>query len=399
MSKVCIISMPKSGSTALYKSIKEAMPAETKVIYEPRTVEEIRYLTKDDVSDSLTKIMIHEIDKCEYQENYFDKNIVLIRDPRDVFISYLLYSFDSRTRGLSESELNSIKEVFKQKEKNPRDVSIVDLLSTFKDKQNPTEFKNRFKNVLAKITYFVNSLKQPFTFRFADYVDGNLEELSNYLGYQVEKKDELQGWVSQIKRKGTKGDWRNWFTPVDVDFFQDIFTFFIDQFGFEQEWTLAEKPLIEPAHCSEYIQRLIDYQLVAPVKPKYDPENPDCIKNLQDAIKDGNRVAMFRLGMIYLEGNSKINIDQNEEEGIRLLRLSAELGNPKASNQLGLIAKEKDNIPEAINYFTRASEQNLQVSINQLAEIYLNQAISLYKKGSKLENKQSIRKLAQLQKI
>jgi hypothetical protein len=86
--KIVIAGLGKSGTTALFSKLKQAMPPETYCLFEP-----LRYEAPAvDPTHVLTKVLIpHEkmVDFDSFSE--FDRKIMIVRDPRDILVSRVLY--------------------------------------------------------------------------------------------------------------------------------------------------------------------------------------------------------------------------------------------------------------------------------------------------------------------
>jgi hypothetical protein len=92
---------------------------------------------------------------------------------------------------------------------------------------------------------------------YEDFVKGLLAEAEEYLGFKLTGKAEVDPKYNRVERSKRAGNWRNWMTPDDVDFFKPVFTKFMDHFGYDiDDWELNNDPVIEPALSSEYVERV-----------------------------------------------------------------------------------------------------------------------------------------------
>jgi len=81
--------------------------------------------------------------------------------------------------------------------------------------------------------------------------------IESYLGFRLPSRVQVSPFVMRVERTRSSGDWRNWFTPADVDFFRPLLREAFAVFGYEDVWDLSPSAAVDPKHGSEYIARLI----------------------------------------------------------------------------------------------------------------------------------------------
>ena len=80
--RVCVAGMGKSGTTALVYAIRAAMPANTVLLFEPRTFVPV---TAPNVA---AKVLLHTKHPMPYPfYRQFERLVLIVRDPRDVVVS------------------------------------------------------------------------------------------------------------------------------------------------------------------------------------------------------------------------------------------------------------------------------------------------------------------------
>ena len=88
--KIVIAGLPKSGTTALFYKIKNSLPRNAKGLFEP-----FKYIPnpEDEKFDLVAKILFwpNRLEADYDSWGCFDKKIMIIRDPRDRYISEFLY--------------------------------------------------------------------------------------------------------------------------------------------------------------------------------------------------------------------------------------------------------------------------------------------------------------------
>ena len=96
-----------------------------------------------------------------------------------------------------------------------------------------------------------------------------------------------------------------------------------------------------------------------------------CAQSLFDAIRieaeQGNAIAQYALGMMYLMGRG---VDRNEEEAEKLFRMSAEQGYARAQYELGQVLQIGPKTEEAITWFFRSAEQDNNKALLSLIGLY-----------------------------
>jgi uncharacterized protein len=85
----------------------------------------------------------------------------------------------------------------------------------------------------------------------------------------------------------------------------------------------------------------------------------------------GNATAQLVLGQIYKHGD--LGVPKNSAEAVKWYRLAADLGNPKAQYNLGLMYENGEGVPsnyiEAYRWFNLAAAQDLDNARNGKARV------------------------------
>jgi hypothetical protein len=133
---IVIISQAKSASTAVFYTIKQALPDNTHCLFEPRILDDAtRQLLSqtDNAPCVLAKVLaIHPPDHfppADYLR--FDRQILITRDPRDRQISALLYGMISSPFINDEARIEKYIDLVRQKEADPKSVSVRDLQNMY----------------------------------------------------------------------------------------------------------------------------------------------------------------------------------------------------------------------------------------------------------------------------
>jgi hypothetical protein len=199
----------------------------------------------------LVKTFVQKVD----QFPAFDKNILIARDPRDQFLSVLMYkpygiilrnSFNSEEK--TQNFLNNFLELLRSKQKDPHSVSIKEIENLYES------FKPGINYGTPLIDYYLRN-SDLFILKYEDFVDGNLEELNKYLGLKIKVAQNVP--EKRVIRTKAYNNWKNWFTPSDVDLYKDVFKKYMEVFGYEEDWELNENPVIDPKEGTLYIEKII----------------------------------------------------------------------------------------------------------------------------------------------
>jgi hypothetical protein len=282
---ILIIGTAKSGTTAIYKSIKDEMVrAEDKEgkaarlvsFFEPSAAE-FQTALRSRAKNLIVKITL--IDRAAYKNLYkdieaFDKQIMIIRDPRDILISNLLYN----TRWMRFSQDPERRAVFlKAIEEKEQDPSAHSLLSLYqlRDKlesevmlswETPRSWHDEY-NDYAIAVRMIDTYQDMYVLRYEDYIDNKLSGVQDYIGLEISgnadvsslrEQHSLKKSVNNIARSKAYGNWKNWFTADDVKTFRPLFQPLMSKAGYADEWALNSNPVIKPENASLYLKRIIN---------------------------------------------------------------------------------------------------------------------------------------------
>jgi TPR repeat protein len=378
--KIAVVGLPKSGTTALYSGIKSALPPDTVCMFEPSTPRELAYLDSHRTGSALLKIMFEWRDSCGYDEKDFDRNVVIVRDPRDLAVSSLLFRFNLLSFARNEAARERVIAALREKEASPRSRSLVTILRDI-DPDNAEDYRELTVGDYAKLARYVGTVRNSFVYRYEDMSADRYDAINEYLGIAIRRPERLTGWVGKIARKGESGDWRNWFTEEDVEFFRPYVDPILEQFGCDPSWELAAEPTILPEHCSGYVMRLMEARANDPhlAKPK-----AATLENLLSAVSDGKRTAMFHLAERYERGDG---VEASPELARQWLERAAILGEELAASRLGELAKAAGDLDAAVRHFEDAASFGSRSAHYRAGRIHEDRkdyasSLALYKAGA-----------------
>jgi hypothetical protein len=258
--RVVILGLPKSGTTALFYGVRAALPAQHAELFEPMTVEALQpHLTE---RCFLTKILPTAW-KVTFPVSLLDQfthRIFLVRDPRDVLVSRVLYHIWNTDVPQDESAVRAWLDLLEQKRQQPRSTSLCELIrvnASWRGLALSDELQR-----LTPATELLHRLQQEaplhHVLRYEDMVAGELNSLEKYLGLSLKKPFQVGAEVSRVERTRSAGSWKHWFTPEDESVLRPILATYLQAYGYDHDWALAAEPEISAAHSTEYVLRIVN---------------------------------------------------------------------------------------------------------------------------------------------
>jgi hypothetical protein len=259
---IVIFGLAKSGTTALYYKIKQSLPPETVCLFEPHAFDAAAIPQGLSV---LAKILpfriVHPADAGSFAN--FEKQILIVRDPRDRLISRLLYNVYHAEFCDDEQKVSVLRQLLERKESDSRAVPVHELMAVIAELNGQLFSLDEWAN-----SYRQHSIKRPldfheqnpavFLYKYEDMIDGRLHELEEYLQLKLEHATVVDPEVNRVTRTKTYGDWRNWFTPTDVDHMRPVLQPYLDRYYPDADWELNPAQTISAEHASLYIERLVN---------------------------------------------------------------------------------------------------------------------------------------------
>lgn len=251
--RVLVFGQPKSGTTALMRSVSEALPDSVEV-FEPDDLTTVD-LTPDHL---VVKKLFGPHDREEGAVyDAFDHRLFIVRDPRDRFISSLLYDVHGRAEAENPQALEAFLKLLEAKEVEPLSVGLLELHHAYW-RFSGVDLFSAAARAAQRMRAFWRKQGTHWTFvRYEDFVAGQTTELAARLGVSALGQPIVDGELARVARTRGHGDWRNWLTPADMFVFEPFATPILEEFEYANDWTLAESPTIDRAHASDYVRKLI----------------------------------------------------------------------------------------------------------------------------------------------
>jgi hypothetical protein len=254
---ILIHGVGKTGTTALFYSIRQVLSGTVAELFEPAGQELFDAAFSASSKHILAKVILRETIQVPY--GHFPWKIMTVRDPRDILISRLLYLVWHAGFRVDTGSMDAYLTLLRVKERDPACIPLKDLFSSFAafQRQHPYREYLQVLGGLARQQALLASRSDFFVQRYEEFVEGRLQDLSAYLGgLDLDHRVKLPPHVARVERHKGYGDWRHWFTPDDVSFFRPMLAPAMQALGYEDDWELAKTPMIDPRYCSEYAMRL-----------------------------------------------------------------------------------------------------------------------------------------------
>lgn len=256
--RILVVGNGKSGTTALYFRIKKSLQGNISESFEPGCFDDIE---KHAVPDRhmIVKILLPlKADFLERSNNFFNKKILIIRDPRDIIISTLLYTgaYEICWKRTPE-QIHECMDILRRKEADPSSISAIELLKHLRD-------ENDYKGVAEFIAHHVSAAVRLahdpsfFIFKYEDLIADKLSSLEEYLKFSLTSDTSVDRGYSRVVRSKTSGSWKDWFLEEDMVFFRPLFEKYIEEFDYDPDWTSNVERRILPRDSSEYFERIVN---------------------------------------------------------------------------------------------------------------------------------------------
>ncbi|MGH7821359.1 MAG: hypothetical protein ACREQ9_16460 [Candidatus Binatia bacterium] len=263
--KIAILGQYKSGTTGLFYKIKNSLSAPIRTLFEPD-----EYLPEPEDARRwvLAKVILGLADGKEavrYDSFLgFDKKLYLVRDPRDWLVSGTLFLIHRVPDGRG---LDRILALLRQKERDPRSLSLLEIFDCILQANPGPSLAETIQWMTRQYEWlprFEARLADYHRIKYEDFVDRRLAGMESYLGLSLSGNAEVSAEHDHVPRTERYGDWKNWLLERDVECFRPVFDGYIRRYGYSEDWSVADKPLVRPEFCSQYAERLVRKRRAAP---------------------------------------------------------------------------------------------------------------------------------------
>lgn len=268
--KIVIYGVGKSGTSALFYKVKNSLPSPTIALFEPSSFglrDRVRHGLRAAIRGHFRPNVIAKVLPCDPRPvrvrdfDGFDRQVLLVRDPRDVLISSMLYR-SYHAAGFDRDDLAmEFLELLRRKEAAPQAVPLIDVIQA-SERQLQTTSQPWAKRYAAQaverpLAFHASRPRLP-VFHYEQMIDGQFEPLEDILGFPLKGSHTVPPALERVVRTKARGTWRNWFTPSDVDAIRPILQPYLDRYYPKADWDLDSAPRIDSNHGSRYVVRLIN---------------------------------------------------------------------------------------------------------------------------------------------
>ena len=254
-----VLGMGKSGTTALYTAISREIENAADHFFEVHDGAAIR--RSDPANALVAKLLLEKvrIGDVEWLHSTFDKRVFLVRDPRDLLVSRLLYKVRDMDLIFDETTFGTWLDALREKERNPGSMSVVELYELLESLSGEPSYHRVFGRVHRSALEKWELLAHWYHLaRYEPFVDGETSALSEYLEMPVSPDVEVDEKWRRVTRSKGYGDWKRWFLESDLRFVRSQAGDFFARFGYDEDWDLDAEPVIERETCSAYVERIVE---------------------------------------------------------------------------------------------------------------------------------------------
>ena len=199
---------------------------------------------------------------------------MIIRDPRDILISNLLYNTRWMRFSKDPERIALFLQAIEEKEQDPSSHSLLALYQ-LRDKlesevmhswETPRSWHDEY-NDYAIAVRMIDIYKDMYVLHYEDYIDEKLSGVQDYIGLNIQgnadvsslsEQHSLKKAVANIARSKSYDNWKNWFTVDDVKTFRPLFQPLMSKAGYTDDWALNPTPVIKAENASLYLKRIIN---------------------------------------------------------------------------------------------------------------------------------------------
>lgn len=333
-----VVGMPKSGTSAIYSAIKQELPGGCRV-FEVTNARQIDFFAhRAETQDVIAKILLPRVFDMDVDFSMWDRVVHVVRDPRDIVVSWLLYRPFLHGNYRNSEFVKSFLAALEEKEADPGSWPMVRLHELIHSFGIGHWSPGRYENLFRQEHELPARVGDHFSIRYEDFLDGDVEGVSDFLGLPIRNKTSVGLHSAYNERRKAYGDWKNWFTPEDVDVFRPLFDAYLDSRGYDSSWELPRVQSIDPSTASGHVRRFVETLQTNPdsVGSLLDEAHYDDrrLQVLRSGVEDGREPHMIELALASRDG---IGAVQRDHALMRhLLEEAAQRGNPLAMVHLAL---------------------------------------------------------------
>jgi hypothetical protein len=345
----------KTGTTGVFASIKAGLAAagfEARSVFEPtdtRKVDNLICLAPE--LPMLVKTTLDTQRRAVPETRIFERIVMTARDPRDMLLSSLLFRplTVAAIERTDQATIDKFIAALETKQADPASTSVRQLFELADDLnigKSPYE-------TMIKIQHKQQRFRDKhagFVMQYEMFVQGELGGLSEFLGFPVENVSaSSSSMFGHITRSKGSGEFRQWFTADDLQYYNEMFHEFLVKFDYELDIELPAEPVIDPSTGSEYVRRgyaartknrndMITARSTTWVPT--DVASMADLKHLVDFGTDGDAMACARIAEVIQSGHLGAEAG-DADDALRWARAGAQLGGLAAMQLLPTLLRKK----------------------------------------------------------
>jgi hypothetical protein len=214
-----IAGLAKSGTTILFARLQRALLPGVSTFFEPDQDSALReILARGENGDTLTKVLVGRVKAENSPLAEFDRHVLIYRDPRDQFISMLLYLFYDFQLNGDVPAYRSAVTALHDKVAAPAEHSTIALYNHVAGLVGRAPI-NVFDNLHRVQREYIQAFS-PHQLRYEDFIDGKLDNVETYTGLRLGNDAEVAKEYRRVARSRAYGEWRQWLNDEDLDYIQ-----------------------------------------------------------------------------------------------------------------------------------------------------------------------------------
>ena len=201
----------------LFSRIQRALNTNVDTFFEPDQLAQFENILSQGADrDTLTKVLIGRVKSENHILNSFDKHIMIFRDPRDQFVSMLLYLFYDFQLSGDQAGYDECFAALERKQRDPEAFSAIDLYSRLAAcvGRAPVAVFNNLHRVQSD---YMGAFS-PHLACYEDLLRGRWSALESYLGMSLEHDAQVPDQYTRVVRSKGYGDWRRWLNADDIEY-------------------------------------------------------------------------------------------------------------------------------------------------------------------------------------
>lgn len=261
--RVLVAGLGKSGTSALFYLVRNSLAPNVEAFFEPSSLDVFGKLGKH--RHGVAKVLLpNALQNVQISRfiGELEKVVLIVRDPRDLIVSRLLYRAGYHTlhEDRTDAEQAVALQALREKERNPSSISLLTLFSHLGDRaeQQPGFLLKKYRELLTAPDKFLSAYPDSFVYLYENLVRAQYDGLAEYLGFDLQGEAKVDTVHERVVRTKGDGNWRHWFTPSDVETLRPVFADFMQRFNYENDWRLAKEQAIDPQMSSEYVIRVLE---------------------------------------------------------------------------------------------------------------------------------------------